>query len=409
MSPETNKSTPPRRTILKVLLFCILGAAAGLAIFWYLRYSETHISTDDAFVDGRVHVIAPKVPGTIQRVMVNDNQQVAPGDVLVELDATDYRVREEDAESAFRSERARIAELDTRVEVARKQLQEAEYQVESARRNLDLQKTVLKQIEAEIKKAEAMVAAQTAQLEQAGRDSRRAVDLFEKEVISKEKYQNTQTAYDVAAAQLKVAKEQFLQTQATRETQLARVKQAEADFMKAEAARGTQMGVIRQVEAAIPPQQALVQQKEATLKGARLNRSYTQILSPVEGFVTRKTVQVGNQVQAAQPLMAIVPLVQEDIWITANYKETVLKRVKPGQRVKIKVDTYPDKIFYGRVNSIMAGTGSVFSLFPPENATGNFVKVVQRIPVKIILEKGEDREHLLRLGMSVVPTILIDP
>jgi membrane fusion protein, multidrug efflux system len=408
MSPEANENKRPRRTAIKILLFCLLAIVAGMAIFWYLRYSRTHISTDDAFVDGRIHVIAPKVPGTVQRLMVHDNQRVARGEMLVELDATDYRVRVEDTESAFESEKARIAELNARVGVARKQLQEAEYQVESARLNLDLQRTVLRQLEAEIKKAEALVAAQAAQLEQAGRDIRRAAALFEKEVISKEKYQNTQTAYDVAAAQLKVAKEQFLQAQATRETQVARVKQTEAEFMKAQAARGTQAELIRQMEAAIPPQQALIQQKEATLKGAQLNRSYTQIFSPVEGFVTRRTVEVGNQVQAAQPLMAIVPLVQEDVWITANYKETVLKRVKPGQRVKIKVDTYPDKVFYGRVNSIMAGTGSVFSLFPPENATGNFVKIVQRIPVKIVLEKGEDPEHLLRLGMSVVPTILVD-
>jgi membrane fusion protein (multidrug efflux system) len=245
-------------------------------------------------------------------------------------------------------------------------------------------------------------------LKQAERDIRRAEDLYRREVISKEKYQNTQTAYDVAAAQLAVAKEQLLQTRASRDTQLARVKQAEADLMKEEAALGTQEEMIRQAEAAIPPQQALIRQKEAALKERQLNRSYTRIFSPVQGFVTRKTVEVGNQVQVGQPLMAVVPLDQENIWITANYKETDLKRVKPGQRVKIKVDTYPDKVFYGRVNSIMAGTGSVFSLFPPENATGNFVKVVQRIPVRIFLEKGEDPGHLLRIGMSVVPTILVE-
>jgi membrane fusion protein (multidrug efflux system) len=408
MGPETKEKKRRWRTITKLFLFCGLAAAAVIAIFWYLQYSRAHISTDDAFVDGRIHVIAPKVSGTVLRVMVQDNQHVAQGDALVELDATDYRVRVKDAKSAFRSERARIVELNTRVEVAQKQLQEVEYQAESARLNLNLQRTVLKQVEAEIKKAEASVEAQTAQLEQAGRDIRRAEDLFGKEVISREKYQNTQTAYDVAAAQLKVAREQLLQAQASRETQLARLKQAETDFMKAEAARETQKGVIRQVEAAIPPQQELIQQKEAKLKGAQLNEGYTKILSPVEGFVTRKTAEVGNQVQVGQPLMAIVPLAQEDVWITANYKETDLKGVKPGQRVKIKVDTYPDRIFYGRVNSIMAGTGSAFTLFPPENATGNFVKIVQRIPVKIVLEEGGDPGHLLRIGMSVVPTILVD-
>jgi membrane fusion protein (multidrug efflux system) len=157
------------------------------------------------------------------------------------------------------------------------------------------------------------------------------------------------------------------------------------------------------------PQRGQIQQKEAVLEGANLNRAYTKIYSPSDGYITKRTVEVGNQIQADQPLMAVVPLSQEEIWITANYKETQLKKVKPGQKVKVKVDTYPGRVFYGRVNSLMAGTGAVFSLFPPENATGSFVKVVQRIPVKIVLESGTDPEHLLRIGMSVVPTILIDP
>jgi membrane fusion protein (multidrug efflux system) len=144
------------------------------------------------------------------------------------------------------------------------------------------------------------------------------------------------------------------------------------------------------------------------LKAAELNLGYTKIYAPTDGYITKRTVEIGNQIQAGQPLMAVVPLAQEDIWITANYKETQLEKVKPGQKVEIKVDTYPGKVFYGRVDSIMSGTGAVFSLFPPENATGNFVKVVQRIPVKIIPEKGADPSHLLRIGMSVVPTILIN-
>jgi membrane fusion protein (multidrug efflux system) len=156
------------------------------------------------------------------------------------------------------------------------------------------------------------------------------------------------------------------------------------------------------------PQQAQIQQKEATLKRAELNKAYTKIYAPSDGYITKRTVEVGNQIQADQPLMAVVPLSQQEIWITANFKETQLKRVKPGQKVKIEVDTYPGKMFHGRVNSIMAWTGAVFSLFPPENATGSFVKVVQRIPVKIVLETGTDPEHLLRIGMSVIPTILID-
>ena len=137
-----------------------------------------------------------------------------------------------------------------------------------------------------------------------------------------------------------------------------------------------------------------------------MNISYTKIYSPVEGYVTKKSVEVGDQLRPGQPVMAVVPL--QDVWIIANYKETQLTRVKAGQKVRIKVDTYPGKVYEGRVDSIMAGTGSVLSMFPLENATGSFVKVVQRIPVKITLINGNDPQHLLRAGMSVVPTIIIE-
>ena len=408
MKPESNEKKPQRRKILVLILFCALAVGGALAVFWYLQYASTHISTDDAFVDGHVHVIAPKISGTIRGIMVKDNQRVARGDLLVEIDPIDYRVRVEDAASTFQAESARIVELNDRVEVARKQFQELKYQAESARLNFDLQKTVLKQLEADIKKAEAGVEAQTAQLKQARIDIRRGEDLYKKEVISKEKYENTQTAYEVTEAQLKGAQEQLLQVKANRETQLARLKQAEVDVMKAQAALETQKTVIKQAESTISTQRSLIQQKRAVLKTSELNLDYTRIYAPADGYITKRSAEVGNQVQAGQPLMSVVPLAPEEIWITANYKETQLKRVKSGQKVKIEVDMNPDRVFHGRVDSIMAGTGSAFSLFPPENATGNYVKVVQRIPVKIVLEQGEDPGHILRIGMSVVPTILAE-
>ena len=163
---------------------------------------------------------------------------------------------------------------------------------------------------------------------------------------------------------------------------------------------------MRQARAALAGQEATIRNKAALTAGSELNRSYTRIVSPVEGYVTRKTVEKGNQVAVGTPLLAIVPL--DDVWVVANYKETQVRDVKRGQRVIIKADTYQGRTFRGRVDSMMAGTGSVFSLFPPENATGNYVKVVQRIPVKIVLDRGENSDHLLRVGMSVVPTILIE-
>lgn len=150
-----------------------------------------------------------------------------------------------------------------------------------------------------------------------------------------------------------------------------------------------------------------VRQKEVVFKAAELNKTYTKIYAPSDGYVTKKNVESGNQIQIGQPLMAIVPLL-DDIWINANYKETQLEKIQTGQKVEIKVDTYSGKTFWGKVESIMAGTGASFSLFPAENATGNYVKVVQRVTVKIVLDKDTDKEHVLRVGMSVVPTVIVE-
>jgi membrane fusion protein, multidrug efflux system len=149
-----------------------------------------------------------------------------------------------------------------------------------------------------------------------------------------------------------------------------------------------------------------VRQKQESLKADLLRKSYTKIAAPADGYIAKKAIEIGNQVQTGQPLMAVVAL--GDVWIVANYKETQLERMKPGQKVEVRVDSYPGRTFTGKVDSVMAGTGAVFSLFPPENATGNYVKVVQRIPVKILLDKGTDPDHVLRVGMSVEPTVLVD-
>ncbi len=356
---------PPKK--VKWILLPLLLICGGVAVFFYLRYTRTHISTDDAYVDGRVHIIASKVSGTVKLLHVQDNQFVKRGDLLLEIDPLDYEVKTREAQAALETERTRLGEIREKVETAKKQLVEAQAGVATARAELELQMANLKQAET---------------------DFRRAEFLVKKDLIAKQEFDHAKTAFEVAAAQVKAGRD--------------RVKQLEASL-------DTQQALIRQTEAGLPPQEALVRQRQATLKSAQLNFAYTKLFAPVDGYITKRTVESGNQIQPNQPLMAVVPLDPENIWITANYKETELRNVRPGQRAVIRVDTYPDKIFRGRVDSIMAGTGSVFSLFPPENATGNFVKVVQRIPVKIVLEKGADPGHLLRVGMSVVPTILVEP
>jgi membrane fusion protein, multidrug efflux system len=352
-----------RKYISFILLSALLIGGAG-GVYYYLRYQKTHISTDDAYVDGHVHTIAPKVSGTVKAIFVRDNQQVKKGEILVEINPVDYEVSLRGAEASLEAERTRLSELQDQVETAKRQMAEIQASLKGARADLELQEANLRQNQ---------------------KDLERERLLIQKDLIARQEYDRSQTASEVSQAQVKSAGEKIHQLEASLETQRA---------------------LIRQAEANLPPQRAVIRQKQEGLKQAALNKEYTVIRSPADGYITKRTVEVGNQVQVAQSLLAVVPLAADQVWITANYKETDLKEVKPGQRVRIRVDTYPGKIFYGRVDSIMAGTGAAFSLFPPENATGNFVKVVQRIPVKITLEEGADPEHLLRIGMSVVPTIL---
>jgi membrane fusion protein (multidrug efflux system) len=364
MEETTQPVNKRRRKIVALIVFAAIAVIGLITVYFYLQYKSTHITTDDAFVDGNIHTIASKVPGTVKNIYVESNQFVKKGDILVELDPADYEVKLNEMSSGVGAEKAKFIEVETRIEVSKSKLTELSAALGATKANLELQEANLKQAE---------------------NDSRRAENLYKKESISKDKYEKMMTAYAVALAQVKAAKEQVKQVEKEIETQKTVVKQAEAS-------RTAQLSVIKE--------------KEAKQNTAQLNYSYTKIYSPVNGYVTRKSVEIGNQLEISQPIMAIVSF--EDIYVTANYKETQLEKIRPGQKVKIKVDTYPGKVFWGKIESIMAGTGAVFSLFPPENATGNYVKVVQRIPLKIVLDKDTDKEHILRIGMSVVPTILIE-
>ncbi|GLI36628.1 HlyD family secretion protein [Geobacter hydrogenophilus] len=248
-----------------------------------------------------------------------------------------------------------------------------EVRVRVATADLDMARNETSGDYAQVEAARATVSHARARLDQAELDLRRGSALFAKEVIPREQLDRLETARRVAAAQLREAEEGVRKVQA-------------------------ELGL-----AGSGGKEARVAQREAKLREASLSLSYTRIVAPVDGYVTRKSVETGSTVQAGQPLMAVVAL--DDTWVTANYKESQLTHMKPGQKVEFTVDAYPSRTFTGRVESIMAGTGAAFSLLPPENATGNYVKVVQRVPVKIVVDPGSDPQHLLRVGMSVVPTV----
>jgi len=360
---QTASNTKRRKTIA-IIIFTAIAVIGIITALLYTRYKSTHITTDDAFVEGHMHTIASKVNGTVKTIYVESNQPVKKGEFLLELDPADYDVKVHERLAGLNAEKKIIAEIDSQIEASKRQISELIAKADTAKALLELQEANLQQAEMDVKRAES---------------------LYKKDAISKEKYEKTTTSYKVA---------------------LARVKAASETVKDAGLAIETQKAVLKQIEASRAAQLSTIKQKEASLKAAQMNYSYTKIYSPSDGFVTKKSVEIGNQIEEGQPLMAVVSLY--DVWIVANYKETQLEKVKPGQKVKIKVDTYPGKTFNGKVDSIMAGTGAVFSLFPPENATGNYVKVVQRIPVKIVLDKDTDPEHILRIGMSIVPTILIE-
>jgi membrane fusion protein, multidrug efflux system len=321
--------------IIKAVLFFLFAAAivAGLAAY-YVFHNVVYITTDDAYIDGRIYTIAAKIPGTVKTVAIEDNQPVKKGDLLVAIDPVDYEVKLTEAQAALNAEQARVANAQAALMVAQA--------------NLEIQQATLNQ----------------AQL-----DRQRAQKLVAEGAMAQEKLDRAQTAYTLSGAQVKAANEQ-----------------------------------ITQAQTALELAHSLVKQREAAVQAAQLNMEYTKIFAPADGAVTKRSVEAGNQIQPNQPLLAVVSL--SDIWIVANYKETQLKNIHPGQRVLIQVDTYPRKIFIGKVDSIMAGTGAAFSLFPPENALGNYVKVVQRVPVKIVFEELNSDKHILRVGMSVMPKIV---
>ena len=340
---DGEETTGPKKGLNKkqrggiiLLLILLCGAAFGVQQW---AQSKTHIETDNAFIESHIHSVSSRIPAMVKRVAVVDNQFVHKGDLLVELDASDFQARVKTAAASLN-----MARNETSGDYA---------QVESARASIGLA---------------------TARLDQANLDLARGEKLFAKEVIPKEQLERLATAQKIALMQLKEAQEAEHHAQAV-------------------------VGISRGGS-----NDARVAQKQGELETAALNLSYTRILAPSDGYITKKSVEPGNYIQPGQSLMALVTL--DDAWVTANYKESQLTHVKPGQKVEFTVDSYPGRTFKGSVESIMAGTGAAFSMLPPENATGNYVKVIQRIPVRIAIDKKSDPEHLLRVGMSVVPTIL---
>lgn len=382
------------------LTVLLLFAAAGSV---YYVHGLGKVSTDDAFVDGRVHQITPRVSGYIQQTLVEDNQLVDAGDVLLQLDPTGYEIALAQARADLAAAEAQLASLQKGVPLQRNQ---TTLQVKGAQAQLDSLLRSLDQARLEEAAAKQMVVQAQAALTNAQHNFDRLADLRRREIIAQSMFDDATAELDSARAAFAAAGDRAMA--AGRSVAAMREQVAQLRAGVGLARTGHDVVSIKDLEVAA--QEAKVELARAVVRKAELDLGYTSITAPVRGHVTKKRVQTGQLVAAGQALLAIVPLTPDQLWVTANFKETQLAGVRPGQKVDLDIDALPDLELTGQVDSIMAGTGAVFSLFPPENAMGNYVKVVQRIPVKIRLDQtsATNATSGLRLGMSVVPTIHLD-
>ena len=392
--PANGRTGRKRRIMLIVLL---LGAC--FAAVQYMR-GMNRVSTDDAFVDGRIYQITPRVDGYILQDLVEDNQLVEAGQPLLALDPVGYEV-------AVAQARADLASAEAQLESLRKgvplQKSQTEFQVTGARAQLDSLLKSLEQARLEEAAAQQLVLQAEAGLRNAELNFTRLTDLRRSEIIAQSALDEATATLDSVRAQVGAARDRAQAAGRNLASLRENVARLQANIGLAET--GHEVVSIKDMEVAA--QEARVNLAREKVRKAELDLGYTRILAPAAGHVTKKRIQAGQLVAAGQPVMALVPLHPEQLWVTANFKETQLTRVRPGLRVSVEVDAFPGLDLTGRVESVMAGTGAVFSLFPPENAMGNYVKVVQRIPVKIVLDPVNATGQL-RLGMSVVPTIHLE-
>ena len=412
--PETQKLDlrPDSLVSSKLRLRLIVGGgillAALLGLYLYFHNRE---STDDGQIDGHITPIAAKIYGRVGKVQVKDNQPVKAGQVLVQLDPADYQAALDQAKAALAlaEGEARSAGVDvprttedtaSGTSSAQAQLAMAQADLMRAQATYEQSQTAdLAYAQANIEKSRA-----NAQLGQA--DLARYLPLMQKGEISKQQYDAAKANADATGSALNADQQKLVQAQRYVEISRAQLDSARARVLQAQAGVASAHADVRRVamrSADAQAKLAKVEQARAQVEAAQLNFSYCNVVAPIDGVVTHKQVEDGQIVQQGQGLMVIVPL--QDVWVTANFKETQLRKMRPGQKAYVEVDTY-GKTFPGQVDSIAGATGAVVSLLPPENATGNFVKVVQRVPVKIVLDPIPADEAVLRPGMNVDVTVI---
>jgi membrane fusion protein, multidrug efflux system len=408
--PQTQERRPPalserdlkwrqfRSRNPRFRMFFIIGIVVLLVVgFFFWRYFNSYESTDDAQIDGHLNPVSARVSGHVAKLLVDDNQFVQAGAPLVQIDPRDYEVlvarAKGDYDNAVATARAAGVNVPITSTSTNSQLAGATAEVASA-------EALLLAAQQQADAANAQLTQADANNVKAQNDLARYKQLVSKQEISQQQFDQAYAAAQAGAAAVDGARAGLAAAQQQIKAARSRLVQSQASLRSARTAPEQIAAIRSRAKSA----EALVEQKKAELDAAQLNLQYTTIIAPVSGVVTNRTVEVGQNVQPGQELMRIINL--DDIWVTANFKETQLRKMRVNQPVTISVDTN-GKDYKGHLNSIAGASGSITSLLPPENATGNYVKVVQRIPVKITFDAGETREHALRPGMSVEPKVWI--
>jgi membrane fusion protein, multidrug efflux system len=423
---ESKNSMPQtgRKTLPKAGLYIIILLALGAGLAYYL-HSRSFESTDNAFIEGNVVQISPRVSGQVMRVYVTDNQRVRKGDLLIEIDARDYELKVAETKARLLDARARLSSAQSGVslttEVTGATLVQATAALDAARNQIDILSARVQQEDADVQAAEAAHHQSEASRTAAEAGARRAQSdatryraLYKKDEVSRQTLDRSEAeekastatldaaGYAVAGARARLDQAKAARTATVSSLQQAKNLAQQAAGRLQEARSGSKQVRIRESE--VKSVNAQIDQLDSMSQSAELSLSFTRVYAPEDGTVTRKSVEPGNFVQVGQALMAVVT---DHLWVVANFKETQLTYMKPGQSVDIKIDAYSQYKLKGKVDSIQTGTGARFSLLPAENATGNYVKVIQRMPVKITFLEPPPSDIRLGPGMSVVPRVRV--
>ncbi len=402
-----------KKAAIAILSLGLLAVAGYFGYKFYL-HASTHEETDDAYVTGHLHQISSRINGTVAKVLVDDNDHVKVGQLLVALDPRDYEVRLEQAAADLSTAERQSHVADLSVDLAKTTAEGQDTNAQGSIKNAEAQ--IQKSLEA-VREAEANVAstksdfaAKNAEVERAELDYKRYADLEKQRAVTTSARDSARRDFIVATENRSSAKEAITQSLARLEQAKASVATARAQLLQAQGQR--RLAEASVVQTAVNQRQftttlASVSKARAALKEAQLNLTYVKLTAPTSGRVGKKSVEIGQRIEPGQPLMTIV---SDDLWVVANFKETQLKKMNPGQKVEMTIDSFPSHIFKGTVQSFSPGSGSSFAVLPSDNATGNFTKIVQRIPVKIVFDKEAVKgyENKLAPGMSVVASVSLE-